>query len=484
MKNISLKNLYLFIVVISLFRVLSLYINVHFIDLYMDESYYWGWSRSFELGYYSKPPMVAWLIMLTTSLFGDSEIAIKIGSILVYPITTIIIYKIAYELFDKKVAFYSALLFFTLPSVWLSSAIISTDVVLLLFWSLTLYGFVLAIKYDKAKYWLVAGLFAGFGLLSKYNMIFILFSIVAIFVFFKDYRHHLKNRYFYLSMVVAFCIFVPNLYWQYTHDFVSFSHTSEISQVDRELFHISSMLEFIFAQFGVFGPIVFGVFLFTIYKYKSLSQNQKIFFWFSIPFILVITTLSLLSRAFANWAAPTYIGASILVVSYLVSIDKEKLIIVSIVLHTCLAVLLYFYHPFLHIVGIELSSKKYDPYSRVRGWEDAGAKLSEIVNKYPNTKVLFNSRINMAQFEYYIKPHPLDAVIFNPEGKKQNHYHISTDLSKHKGENFVLIIDKGSLENIPKYFVKIDKISDVEVTLYPNLKREFEVYYLNSFKGY
>ncbi|HIP47304.1 MAG TPA: phospholipid carrier-dependent glycosyltransferase, partial [Campylobacterales bacterium] len=114
-------------------------------DLYLDEAYYFNWAQNVDWGYYSKPPMLSWLIYLTTSLFGDGQVAIKIGSMILYPITTYVIYLIGLELFDKKVAFYSALIFFTLPSVWMSSMIISTDVVLLLFWSLALLFFIKAI---------------------------------------------------------------------------------------------------------------------------------------------------------------------------------------------------------------------------------------------------------------------------------------------------------------------------------------------------
>ena len=38
------------------------------LDLVHDEAYYWDWSRQLDFGYYSKPPMVAWLIRLATSV--------------------------------------------------------------------------------------------------------------------------------------------------------------------------------------------------------------------------------------------------------------------------------------------------------------------------------------------------------------------------------------------------------------------------------
>ena len=55
-------------------------------DLYPVEAQYWFWSLHPALGYYSKPPLIAWLIALTTSLFGDSEFAIRLSAPLLHAI--------------------------------------------------------------------------------------------------------------------------------------------------------------------------------------------------------------------------------------------------------------------------------------------------------------------------------------------------------------------------------------------------------------
>lgn len=300
----SLSTFLIIAIFIQLFRLAVLTYLMKDYSLYIDEVYYWGWAQSFELGYFSKPPMIAWLIMITTSIFGDGEVATKCGALIVYPITSTIIYLISIKLFkDEKIAFYSALSFLTIPAISMSSIIISTDVVLLLFWSLSIYFFLKALEKDELKTWLIAGFFAGCGLLSKYNMIFFLVSVALVFILNKDYRILFKNKNFYLSLVVAAIVFIPNLYWQYTHDFISFAHTREISQVEKELFHVDKMFEFLGAQLGVFGIVLFPVLLFLIFKLKTIFQDNsmKFLYLFVIPYFLFITTLSLLSRAFANW---------------------------------------------------------------------------------------------------------------------------------------------------------------------------------------
>src|ERR1700680_1577978 len=47
-----------------------LWLEVQSAGLYPDEAQYWFWAQHLELGYYSKPPLVAWLIALTTTMLG------------------------------------------------------------------------------------------------------------------------------------------------------------------------------------------------------------------------------------------------------------------------------------------------------------------------------------------------------------------------------------------------------------------------------
>src|SRR5438034_44296 len=46
------------------------------LDLAPDEAHYWDWSRHLDWSYYSKGPLVAWLIRLSCILFGDLSFAL------------------------------------------------------------------------------------------------------------------------------------------------------------------------------------------------------------------------------------------------------------------------------------------------------------------------------------------------------------------------------------------------------------------------
>jgi 4-amino-4-deoxy-L-arabinose transferase-like glycosyltransferase len=473
----SVKNLLFILALIWLYRLIVL--STTSFDLYLDEAYYFNWAKHLDLGYYSKPPMLSYLIASTTALFGDGIFGVKIGSLLIYPITTAIIYLIAAELFDKRVAFYSALIFFTLPSVWLSSLIISTDVVLLLFWSLALLFFIKALKYDRAVFWVAAGIASGLGLLSKYNFIFFLISVILVLTLNPAYRKHFTNRFFYIAVILAFVVFLPNLYWNWQNDFVSFSHTGEIAQVDRDLFHPNKFFEFFAAQFLVFGPILFFYFWVMLFKGAVFKDKRyKMLFLFSIVMLGIIMTLSFLSRSFANWAAPTYVAASILVSAYLVHNDKIKLIHYSLIIHTVIAVIFFHYHFFAALVGLELSAKA-DPYKRVSGWSATSRQLKSLHSQHLDATLLVTGRREVALFDYYMGTR---TYIWNPKKLMKNQYHLERDLNTKKGEDFLYV--GGDIHRLKPYFEHIEQVGQTSVPLYYDFNRSYNVYRLENFKGY
>jgi len=133
-------------------------------DLYPDEAQYWFWAQHLALGYYSKPPLVAWLIALTTGLFGESEFAIRLAAPLLHAGTAIFVYAIAARLYDRRVGLWSALAYASLPGASVSGFIISTDAPLVLFWATALYAFIRAREGGGTGWWVAVGLVCGLGL--------------------------------------------------------------------------------------------------------------------------------------------------------------------------------------------------------------------------------------------------------------------------------------------------------------------------------
>ena len=249
--------LLLVLVALTLYRAWVIVHNA--LPLFFDEAQYWIWSRAPAWGYYSKPPMVAWLIALTTAA-GDSELAIRLGTLLLHPLTALLVYATGRRMCGAPVALAAALLFISLPLVGFNSLFMTTDAPLFFCWGLAAYGLWRALEGNAWRHWALTGAALGLGLLSKYSMLVFVASACLVLCL-PPYRVYWRRPQPYLALLLALLIFVPNLWWNAHMDFVSFRHTAEISQLDGTLFHPARLGEFVAAQFLCMGPVAFALLL-------------------------------------------------------------------------------------------------------------------------------------------------------------------------------------------------------------------------------
>src|SRR5215475_15006887 len=108
------------------------------VDLFFDEAQYWAWSREPALGYFTKPPLLAWIIAAAEPLCGSSEACVRAPAPILYFGTCLLVFAIARHVYDDRVAFFAALSTALSPGLAFSARIISTDVPLLFCWALAL----------------------------------------------------------------------------------------------------------------------------------------------------------------------------------------------------------------------------------------------------------------------------------------------------------------------------------------------------------
>ncbi|MGD9744551.1 MAG: ArnT family glycosyltransferase, partial [Dongiaceae bacterium] len=156
---------------LTLWRILCLAFTP--LQLDYEEAQYWFWAQEPAWGYFSKPPLIAWLIRLSTALFGDGEFGIRLPSPVMHGIAALVAGAAAARLADARAGFWTAIAYATLPGVAFSALLMTTDVPLLLAWSLALYGFVRMAGEGGSTGWAIwTGLAVGLGALAKYAMAF------------------------------------------------------------------------------------------------------------------------------------------------------------------------------------------------------------------------------------------------------------------------------------------------------------------------
>src|SRR4029453_18946143 len=71
------------------------------VDLFFDESQYWAWSRELAFGYFSKPPLLAWVIAGAEVVCGSTEACIRAPAPVFWLGTSLVSYAIAKALYDE-----------------------------------------------------------------------------------------------------------------------------------------------------------------------------------------------------------------------------------------------------------------------------------------------------------------------------------------------------------------------------------------------
>ena len=448
-------------------------------SLYLDEAQYWYWANNLEFGYYSKPPMVALIIAATTTFGGDSETAIRLGSILIYPLTTLLIYLIGRHLYSAKVGLTSAMLFILMPAVSVSSLIISTDVAFFFFWAMALYSLLRAISNNSWVWWASLGVAGGLGMQTKYTMGVFVISAIIFLVISKQWRVFLNVR-LWFSGGVAALIWLPNLIWNYHNDFITFQHTYEISQSSQKMFHWKELATFIGGQFGVFGIISFVLLLYITIKGKI---NHKSFLMsFTWIFILIISWQALTGGANANWAAPAFVAGSVALGAWLVNYKQWRWAFAALSLNLLMAAGLYYFEPTLNVLGIEKTSKN-DIYKRLKGWSDLGQQFSAIKEQYPDAVLLGDKdRTIISQLVYQARP--IKVSTWNASGPIRHHYDIHNKLETLSVRNFLYVSRTPLSVEIRETFVNSRNVGRLIRTLYPDEPSIYYVYLLTDFKGY
>jgi hypothetical protein len=451
-------------------------------DLFPDEAQYWIWSQQLALGYYSKPPLVAWLIAFTTGLFGDREFAVRLSAPLLHAGAAFFVYGVGARLYDQRVGFWSALTYACLPGVSVSAFIISTDAPLMLFWAAALYAFVRAREEGEWGWWIAVGLAAGLGLLAKYAMAYWLLSALGFVLVFPAERRHLRPML--AAIGIALALYSPNFWWNWENGFVSYLHTRDNAALSGPLFHPDAFIEFFASQFGVFGPLLFAGLILLIATWLGLAEPRaRLLAAFTLPTLAMMLGVSLLSRAHANWAAPTYVAATVLVVAWALQRGWRWLIAVSIALHLAAVGLLFTGREALAAFGLDVPGQ-YDPLRRVRGWRELGLQVGKELAAHPGLTLFADDRELLSALVYYIRPHPLDAVKWKVTSRIQDQWDLTNGLGKRLGESFLLVSEHELTNEMEPSFAAIERLRPIVIPLGPGAARTYTLYVARDFKGY
>ncbi len=447
-----------------LFRLAALYFNST--GLMFDEAQYWLWAKEPAFGYFSKPPLLAWIISLFTAACGsDSEFCVRLPASIIHTATSALIFLITRNLFDRRTAFWAAIIFATTPGIIYSAFFITTDVPLLFCWAGALWAF-LRLQ-DRATWTNAAylGLFLGAGLMAKYAMAYFFMCAFIYAMVDRTARKTIVSVKFLFSAIIALVILSPNIWWNANNGFVTASHTNKNIGWRLSELHPDRAAEFISSQLAVFGPVLFIVFLITIYRLlrEGAGKSQKFLLVFSVPVLLLLVFQALMSKAYANWAAVSYVAATILVADVLVNRAAPFWNRLSLSIHTGALVILSLIMVFSTHEQLPLVSQlKF--MQRLQGWREIAQMTGSQLDKENYSAIIAPRRHLTSEMVYYLRHRKEKVFAFRTDGPPRDHFQLTRAYEGAPDGAVLLVSTTAKIKPIQNRFNTIIRLGSVEIS--------------------
>jgi 4-amino-4-deoxy-L-arabinose transferase-like glycosyltransferase len=277
--------------------------------LTFDEAYYWMWSKHLAFGYYDHPPAVALVIRLGTMIAGDTELGVRLVSILLALPMSFAVYRAAVILFGgQRVAATATILLNVTLMAAVGTLIVTPDSPLLVTSSFVVLYLAKVLESGRGAWWLAVGAAVGAALLSKYTALFFGPAILIWLVSVPKLRRWLVSPWLYLGGLVSLLMFMPVILWNADHQWVSFIKQFGRSRIED--FRPAFIGELIPTQIAFATPLVFilgAMGLYALLKRDGGASAARgllnAIFW---TIVLYFMWHSLHARVEANWFAPVY----------------------------------------------------------------------------------------------------------------------------------------------------------------------------------
>lgn len=461
------------------------------LGLVQDEAQYWDWTRHLQLTYYSKGPLIAWIIALFTSLLGNTELGVRMGSIIGAALFPALLWWLLAGLWKRPVLAVLALFLVAVSPLFLALGILmTTDNPFVLCWTLCMIAlYAAATDTDAGRergLWpfLLLALAFGLGILAKYTMLG-LAGLAFGYGLLLQRGGTLPPR-FWPRLVIALTLgillgFLPTLIWNMQNGFVGYKHVLHLIGVSGEgaktIFRLSRVPEYVGAQLGFALPWWFwlmlvagvgaarqvwqGVSLCTgpsdstatipnsqVYATFAQSALLVLFFW---PMTLFFLAWSFHTKVLANWNTVSFVAGSILGALELERLlmsnpspRTARLLLTGVLASLGLMFVLHF-HQFFPV------PPAINPAHRLKGWDDLGVRMGQVAEqRFDDPKrVFFMSNVYdiTASLAFYLPSQPRTYCLLE-SSRRLNQYDLWGGPEGKLGWGAILVI-RGDSPSMP-----------------------------------
>jgi len=365
-----------------------------------------AWGSNLDWGFYKHPPASAFFLEIIYQIFGAQDWTYYLLSQIFVVIAFIVVFKFAEEFFENKV--YCLLSVLLLEGIYFynfTTPEFNVNVCLMPFWTLTVLYLWKGFKDNKIIDWLLVGLFAGFGFLSKYLFIYLGLAM-DIFLIYMIYKNKIDFKCL-ASLITFFIVLLPHLIWLTENDYITIIYGLHRTGTEDPniLNHIKYPLIFLGKQIGILIPFfLMLLFLNSKLKTKFNFKDNKLLFLLAInivPIGLVFLTSMIMGvKIRTMWMTPFYLFFGVLVIY----IFQSQINLNKLKRFTALFIILFILSPFAYAyVSITQTDKRTDYPGK-----EMAEKIETVWNKIYEDKIdlVIGSEWYVGNLSYHLSSRP------------------------------------------------------------------------------
>ena len=346
------------------------------INLPLDTIEALAWGSNLDWGFEKHPPMSALLVEIFYKIFGPQDWSYYLLSQICVITAFIFIWKFSVEYFnDQKLSLISIFLLEGIYFYNFTTPEFNVNVCQLPFWAGTVYFAWKSFKTDKTSNWILFGMFAALGFISKYLFLYLLVSIKLFFIY-QIYKTKKFNLKYLIPSLIFIIIISPHLHWLLENNFVTIDYA--LKRTGAENYSVSSHflnpIIFILKQIGILIPILI-MFLLILKrkKFKKLRLDNKTLFlilinW--IPITLILLTSILTGGVIRTmWMTPFYLFVGL----FLIHIFKTNIETIKLKIFFFVFLFLFIFSPTLYFYISTINEFKRTDYP--------GKEISNLVQR-------------------------------------------------------------------------------------------------------
>ena len=381
-----------------------------------------AWGSNLDWGFNKHPPLSALAVKIFYQIFGSQDWVYYFLSQLFVISAFYFVFKLSKEILNtEKHALLSVLLLEGIFFYNFTTPEFNVNVCMLPFWAMTAYYAYKCLKDNLTKDYVILGIVAAFGFLSKYLFIYLLIGIKVFYIFYIK-KNNFRFNYI-IPGIIFLLILIPHLIWLTDNNYITITYgLKRTGEIKNYLDHIILPLTFLVKQIGILIPFFILLFILT----KSLKTNfpfkdQNLLYLLSIailPIVLIFFTSVIMGAKIRTmWMTPFYLFIG----TFFIYLFQNYIDINKLKSFNFIFIFLFLLSPFLYgYVSISQTNKRTD----YKGKEIAKEVERNLIKlKYNNVMSVAGNEWIAGNLCYHLKYRPkceiidTNLTIISAEGK-------------------------------------------------------------------